>query len=142
MFDSGFDEVDFGTFAAILDPIVTSQITLTSAIYGSIILTNIEMGNNQQLINGQVEQSNIAGEVSVLKQSYWPSINKLYFRLNNIRPCDNLDIILFFENTIGEQLTLIDHAGIEWIGVIVTPQTELTLNHSNSIALEFEGIIA
>lgn len=116
-----------------------SDIVLTSVVSGAITLTNVELGNTEQLINGQVDQPNLAGEVGVLKQSYWPTIYKLSYRLNKIRPCDSIDIISFLEATVGEEITLTDHAGIDWDGVITTPQAELSHGHSNSIVIDFEG---
>ena len=139
--DSSFDESDFSRFDGLtIEGLPVSEIVFTATDAGSLSLINVELGNIEQMKNGQIEQSNLGGEVSVLKQSYWPTIYRLSYRLNNISDCYGpLDVIEFLASSIGQLITLLDHTGKYWVGCITTPQAELTVNHRKSIVIDFEG---
>lgn len=116
-----------------------SQVTLTSTST-SIVLKRVELGNIEQVNTGQLEVTNVAGQARSLKQDYWPIIYKLQLRFNNIRSCDTLDIIQFLEDTLGQEINLIDLIEVKWVGIITSPQAEVTRNHSESFVLDFEGV--
>jgi len=119
---------------------MASQITF-SADAGDLTIPYVELGNIEQIKNGQVEQSNVSGEVLILKQSYWPTIYKLSYRFNNISECpSDLEIIEYLATSVGQEITLTDHTGVDWIGCITTPVSELTKNSIHSINIDFEGV--
>lgn len=121
--------------------LVVSQITLESATE-SITIKRVELGNVEQLNTGQSDRANLAGQARPLKQDYWPTIYSLQLRFNNIRPCDNQEVVQFLEDTVGQEIDLTDPSGLVWVGIITTPQAEITENRSHSFALDFEGVKA
>ncbi|MEK0336322.1 MAG: hypothetical protein QQN41_02685 [Nitrosopumilus sp.] len=140
--ESSFDESYFTVFDGLtVAGLPVSQIIFTASDAGSLYLENIELGNIEQIKTGQIEQSNLGGEVSILKQSYWPTIYRLSYRLNNIDDCpSDREIIEYLASSVGQVITLLDHTGIYWSGCITTPQSELTINQKHSIVIDFEGI--
>lgn len=140
--ESSFDESYFTKFDGLtVEGLPISQIVFTSTDAGTLSLMGIELGNIEQIKTGQIEQSNLGGEVSVLKQSYWPTIYRLSYRFNRILVCPfNLEIIEYLAASVGQVTTLLDHMGIYWAGCITTPQSELTINQKHSIVIDFEGI--
>lgn len=139
--ESPFDESSFSEFDGLtVAGLPVSQIVFTASDAGELSLTGIELGNIEQIKTGQIEQSNLGGEVSVLRQNYWPTIYRLSYRLNNIDDCpSDLEIIEFLASSVGQIMTLKDHTGKYWAGCITTPQSELTVNHQQSIVIDFEG---
>ena len=139
--ESSFDEGAFGEFDGLtVAGLPVSQIVFTASDAGSLSLMGVELGNIEQIKTGQVEQSNLGGEVLILKQSYWPTIYKLSYRFNNMHDCYGpLDVVEFLAASVGQIITLLDHTGKYWAGCITTPQSELTINQRNSIVIDFEG---
>lgn len=139
--DSSFDESSFGVFDGLtVEGLPVSQIVFTTTDAGSLSLMNVELGNIEQIKTGQIEQTNLGGEVSVLRQSYWPTIYRLSYRFNNISDCpEDLAIVEYLASSVGQLTTLLDHMGVYWVGCITTPQSELTVNHRKSIVIDFEG---
>lgn len=140
--DSGFDESGFNVFDGLtVEGLPVSHITFTATDAGVLSLYGVELGNIEQIKNGQEEQANLGGEVSILKQSYWPTVYRLSYRFNNINDCpESLAIVEYLASSVGQLITLLDHTGEYWVGCITTPQAELTVNHRKSIVIDFEGI--
>lgn len=136
-----FDQSDFGDFNGLtVEGLPVSQIIFTATDAGRLALSNVELGDIEQIKNGQIEQSNLGGEISILRQSYWPTIYRLSYRFNNLSDCPNtLEIIEFLASSVGQIITLLDHTGRYWSGCITTPQSELTENQRKSIVIDFEG---
>lgn len=140
--ESSFDESAFLKFDGLtVEGLPVSQIVFTSSDAGILTLLHVELSNIEQIKSGQVEQTNLGGEVSILKQSYWPTIYRLSYRFNTITGCPfNLEIIEYLAASVGQVTTLLDHTGIYWAGCIITPQSELTINQKHNIVIDFEGI--
>ena len=117
---------------------MASQVTYTASP-DTLVLPNVDLGNIRKIKTGQVELNNVNGEPIILKQSYWPTIYTLSYRFNNLCPLDLLAVIDFLATTLGKQITLTDHEGLGWLGVITTPQAELTNLYSETVTIDFEG---
>lgn len=138
-FEMGMGDIDFEGEGLPAEVYTFSQITMSGDV-ASIVVKNVALGNIEQMKTGQKDRTNIAGEARPLKQSYWPTMYRLQLRFNHISQCNDIDVIQFLEDTVGQEIDLTDPRGVVWVGVITSPQAEITRHHTDSFTLDFEGV--
>ena len=137
--EASFDEYGLLDFSGEgLDELIVSAVYFTTTT-AELIMKSPALGNIEQLKNGLREASNVAGEVKVIQQSYWPVIYKVSWTFDHICPTDSAAILTFLRDTLGQQMTVSSHDGHQYSGIMLTPAAELTRGHSDNIKLEFEG---
>lgn len=125
----------------------TGTLTLTwpySAPTSTLVLRNPDWGNDDKLTYNRLNQTTRGGTLVVFADPQWPKFKTLSFQIQGI-PDDTYDaLVQFLEDSLGQEIGLLDWEGRQWRGLITNPDTAVSANGicKNSVSIEFEGDLA
>ena len=113
--------------------------------YGSItlILRNPSFGDNDVKEFRRINRRSRGNALHIFRDPIWPVANRINYTFNDLSDKDKSTLLSFIENSIGQQITLVDYEQRNWLGVIITPSADIkqTLEQDNSVTLQFEGLL-
>lgn len=110
----------------------------------TLVLRNADFGNNDKLAYTRINQQTRGGTLIVFADPQWPKVKTRTFAVSAI--CDDKrDAVLqFLEDSLGQEIGLLDWDNRQWRGIITNPDTAVTQagRNDSSVSIEFEGDLA
>lgn len=115
-----------------LAPVITiptvptfSPVVLTGA--GRTITLRVPLfGNSDSLELSRVQRNSRAGDLIIWRHPNWPKAEKWKYAFENLTERQSKDFLSFIDATLGQEITLTDHEGVSWTGIIVTPESPVS----------------
>lgn len=125
----------------------TGTLTLTwpySAPTSTLVLRNPDWGNDDKLTYNRLNQTTRGGTLVVFADPQWPKFKTLSFQIQGIPDATYDALVQFLEDSLGQEIGLLDWEGRNWRGIITNPDTAVSANGvcKNSVSIEFEGDLA
>jgi hypothetical protein len=127
----------------------TQDFTPITLVYGPITLPLCipDFGDKDEINVTRVNRETRAGGRIIYKDPIWPIVETLTFKLSNLNQIQVKTLLDFIQNTLGTTITLIDHYGTTWVGIITNPEAQAEQNvivrrdncPAFSIELSFQG---
>lgn len=110
----------------------------------SVVLRNPEFGDIQRVNNEAIVQESRGGDLMSVRDSDWLASKTNVYAFTRIIESVITDLKAFLVKSAGLEIDLIDHHGVLWRGVIVTPINEIIEVRetcSYDVSFEFMGVI-
>jgi hypothetical protein len=106
----------------------------------SLILRTPNFGDRDRNQYNRVNRESRGGALSIFRDPKWPAQRSLVMDFSAIKDSEVDDLLLFLEDTLGQEIGFRDWQGREWTGIIVTPDAAVTRTgtNRNDIAIELE----
>lgn len=114
----------------------------TTGSGGIVVLRNPELDDRDRLGYTRINRESRGGELQIYRDPLWPIVNTLQGTIVGLKIADVDDLHQFFEDTLGEEISLNDWHGRYWRGVILNPD-EPAVEDTNdrwTVSFEFEGV--
>lgn len=107
-----------------------------------IVLRNPELDDRDRLGQTRINRESRGGELQVYRDPSWPLVNTLQGTIVGLKKQDVDDLLSFFEDHLGEEISLNDWHGRYWRGIIINPDEPVVEDTRNrwTVAFEFEGV--
>lgn len=107
----------------------------------SLVLKNPETDNRRRASFDRVLRETRGGDLIVYRDPNWNTVQSLQFTIIGIKRSLLTDLQTFMDNTLGEEIVLVDWLGEEWRGIITRPDEIATEDNEGywTYAFEFEG---
>lgn len=107
----------------------------------TITLPCPELSDDRQLEITRVSRTTLDGSLMLYKDPDWPIVETLSLNFQWIKDEDIDGILQFLNDSLGKNVTYVDHFDRTWIGVITTPFAEAVhgARHNIAINIEFQG---
>lgn len=129
-------------FGVATGPVVTNKLYLTTfdGRY-SVRLRNPEIDNIRRNSYRRVFRESRGGILNAFRDDSWVTIQTLLFTVQAMKTTMAEDLQQFFQDTLGEEIVLVDWDGEEWVGVVTNPQEFFVEDADGywTLAFEFEG---
>ena len=139
------DDPDFEPPPATPPTLGTATLTLTWPYVtptSTLVLRNPEFGNSESLAFTRIIRETRGGTLEVYGDPDWPQTTTLSITVDGLPGAIAEDFLQFLEDSLGQEIGLLDWENRQWRGIITTPDAEVT-DHGKacrrSITFEFEG---
>lgn len=91
----------------------------------------------------RINRKTRGGTLQIFRDNAWPASERLTYSFDNLKEQKKQDLLQFLQQTIGQEIGLLDYESRKWRGVIITPTTQAGNEDraGNSITIQFEGVI-
>jgi hypothetical protein len=103
--------------------IAYQDIVLTCGV-NSITLRKPNFSDRQELMLQRIFRQNLGGEQISYRDYYWNKTRAFRYKFEALSDTDREDMFLFLANSLGLEVTMVDHEGIESVGYILNSQGE------------------
>lgn len=104
-----------------------------------ITVPNSQLGNTETLQSNAIIRENRGLQPISFKSADWPVNVLSKYSLKTMNLTERTNIMNFLIVSAGQEITLTDHDGVVWIGVVITPIPEVITTQDNcSYDIEFE----
>lgn len=121
--------------------LVHNTLTLTFPVISptsTLVLKNPEFGNTDSLVFQVINRQSRGGDQIVFSDPTWPHDEILEFTITNL--CDVDPLIAFMNETLGQEIGMLDWEGQTWKGVLTAPDTKIVKRVSGyTVTLRFQG---
>lgn len=114
--------------------------TLTLSYDGTnLVLRNPTIGNTESLQYQRINRTSRGGTHLVFADPSWPKQKVLRLQVDAIK--NKTELTDFLNDSLGQQIQLLDHENRTWQGIITNPDTAITQigREVYSVTLDFEG---
>ena len=125
------------------DPVDPTPVILT---YGSTVITLKipELGDVDRIDVKRVQEQTRGGDLIIWRDPVWSITETLKYKFTNLTRNRSQELLSFFRDTIGLSIQLTDSQGVNWNGIITTPEAEVTCTNDNNcgsydVEFEFQG---
>lgn len=112
----------------------------------SVTLDVPDFGNSHEIEVARINRISRAGTLQVFRDSIWPETEVLNFRFNKLSEAKAQSFMQFVAETLGKEITMTDHEGVVWNGIIMNPDAEIICNDKScepyETELVFQGVKA
>jgi hypothetical protein len=107
-----------------------------------VFLRNPETDDRDRLGFTRINRETSGGELQVYRDPTWPLVNTLQGTIVGLKLADVEDLLTFFGDHLGEEISLQDWHGRFWRGVIMNPGEPAVEDTRDrwTVAFEFEGV--
>ncbi len=126
-------------------PIVYNPVSLTNGLV-TVTLTIPEFGDVNNIEHHRIARESRGGDRIIYHDLIWPIRESLQLEFRDLSENQGKQLLNFLEDTLGTTITLIDHYGTTWSGIILNPDLEIEQEDGAECAgfateIQFEGII-
>lgn len=109
----------------------------------TLVLRNPNFGNTENFQFSRINRESRGGTLLVFRDPTWPKREALAITVDFLKQQQKLDLLAFFQTSLGQEIGLLDNENRQWKGIIVNPDSEVThVGKDNySVTFEFEGEI-
>lgn len=101
------------------------MITLTQGAL-SVTLRDPDFGDTDVIESRRIQRKNRGGDLILFRDPIWPRTETLNFEFSFLSKLQLNQLLLFIEETLGQEITLVDYNGRSYNGIITTPSGELS----------------
>lgn len=91
----------------------------------TLVLPNPNFGDIKRYTSQRLFRKTKGGNRKIFKDADWPVVENFPYEISKLTETQKSDFIDFLIESLGKEITLTDHYGIERTGYIVTPSTEI-----------------
>jgi len=109
-------------------------------------LRNPTLGNAEMLSYNRINRKSRGGTLQVYRDANWPSAKRLKMSFEALTIEQRKSLLKFLEDSLGEEIGILDHESRQWRGIILTPAAQIAeskyggpLSAGHSASLEFQG---
>lgn len=101
------------------------------------------LDNRDRISSTRINRETRGGHLSVYADPDWPQMHTLVLTISGLDKTSVDELQTFLIDHLGQEISLTDWEGREWIGVITTPNEEAVRDSrvGYTVALEFEGVL-
>ena len=105
-----------------------------------------ELGNGDMIEFLRIQRETRGGDLQIFSDPVWPIIETLKWTFKNVKRIDAIRTIQFLEQTVGQELTMLDYEGNTWTGIISTPAPDVKCMSdmncgSYEFSIDFQGVL-
>lgn len=106
----------------------------------SITLPSPDFEDTTRLEFNRIQRKTRGGDLIVYKDNLWPKNEVLSMRFSYLGQGQVNRLLDFIYQSLGKDITLLDHEGKTWTGMIVTPAANIVENSRNNLTASFDFI--
>ena len=139
-------QVGSGGISTVAPTFGTAILTLTYPFITpttTLVLRNPNFGNTENLKFSRINRESRGGTLLIFRDPTWPKQEALSITIDLLDETQKDDLLIFFQDSLGKEIGLLDNENRQWKGIIINPDAEVThLGVCNySVTFEFEGEI-
>ncbi len=106
-----------------------------------------ELDNIDRIAFNRISRETRGGKLTVFADPNWPQVQTVIVTFIGLTRTEIDDLLTFFTSYVGEEISMQDWEGREWIGVITTPNEAAVQDGKSctgrgwTITFEFEGVL-
>lgn len=110
----------------------------------TLVLRNPEWGNDDKLTYNRLNQTTRGGTLTVFADPQWPKFKTRSFEVIGLSDSTRDAVLQFLEDSLGQEIGLLDWEGRQWRGIITNPDTAVTQAGAcdHQVSIDFEGDLA
>src|ERR1700733_11361666 len=95
--------------------------------YGSltVVLNTPVFGNTDTLEQTRISRTTRGGDQIIFHDPIWPTTEKLVLKFEDLTQQQASQYLDFMNITLGNNVTLVDHNGRTWVGLLVNPEATI-----------------
>jgi hypothetical protein len=107
----------------------------------TLVLRNPNFANKDRLTFNRVNRETRGGTLIVFADTKWPKIQQLTLEIDALSSQQALNILTFLQDSLGQEIGLLDWENRQWRGIITNPETDIvhSARNARSVVIEFEG---
>lgn len=109
----------------------------------TINLRRPDFDNTHSVELTRINRRTRGNDLIIYRDPIWPKTETLEIRFSYLKQSEIRNLFTFLQESLGKDITYVDYHGQTWIGIIITPGTEvIEANRFNqTITLEFMGVL-
>ena len=135
-------------------PVLTARATTVFtypyvAPTSTVALRNPEFNNREGLRFQRINKQTRGGKRIIFRDPNWPQEIRIKMKFEYLTIEQRRSLLQFLEDSVGQEIGLLDHESRQWRGVILTPSSHVTeqkfggpLGAGHETTLEFQGVLA
>ena len=110
-----------------------------------ITLRRPNFGNEETIQLFGIARKTLGQELKTFRDTLWPQTTQLQFDFEALSLTQVNDLITFYTNNLGIEITYTDYEGVDWSGFITNPSLIIVNNGATeasckySVKVTFEG---
>ena len=106
-----------------------------------------ELDNIDRIAFNRISRETRGGKLTVFADPNWPQVQTVIVTFIGLTRTEIDDLLAFFTSYVGEEISMQDWEGREWVGVITTPNEAAVQDGKScvgrgwTITFEFEGVL-
>jgi hypothetical protein len=129
------------------DPVLIrrSTIILTYPYVSPIFtleLRNPQFDDTEQLEYRRINRKTRGNTLKVYRDNIWPSAERLIYSFDNLKEIDRTNLLRFMQDSIGQEIGLLDYESRQWQGILITPNSTIEREDRPGwdATIQFEGV--
>jgi hypothetical protein len=102
----------------------------------TVILPNPNFGDIKRFTSQRLFRRMKGGNRKIFKDPNWPVVENFVYEVSKITTALRNSLIAFFQQSLGQEITLTDHYGIQRTGYIVTPSAEIVTTRADGCSYD------
>lgn len=111
-------------------------ITLTKGSL-TVTLRDPDFGDTDTIESRRIQRKSRGGDLIMYRDPMWPKTETFTFEFSYLKRQDLMNLVLFIEETLGQEITLTDYNGRVFQGIITTPSEELAQSGLENFTTKF-----
>lgn len=137
-------DTDYPPPTQIVPTLGTATLTLTYPYVGptqTLVLRNPAFQDRDRLSFSRINRETRGGTLILFSDPKWPKTQTLVLQVDGLKQSQVAELLTFLEDSLGQEIGLLDWEGRSWRGIIVNPDTPIThvSRQDRSVELQFQG---
>lgn len=100
------------------------MITLTKGDL-TVQLRNPDFGDTDSIELRRIQRRSRGGDLILFRDGNWPKTETFTYEFSYLKRQDLMNLIVFIQETLGQDITLTDYNGQVYTAIIITPSEDL-----------------
>lgn len=118
------------------------MVTLT---YGSLSMTlrNPDFENVDRIEVSRISRKTRGGDLVIYRDPAWPTTRSFDLKFSFLSEIQTRNLLRFLDQSLGQNIVLVDWEGRSWTGIITTPLAEVTQpgRENKTAHFLFQGVL-
>jgi hypothetical protein len=117
------------------------HVQLSSSRARTLTFPAPQFGNKDELKFTRIQRNTRGGNLIIYQDPIWPKEEIFTLTWKWLTEAQREALFIFVTKTLGYNVTLIDHEGRSWVGVILTPESDWTQTGPNDRGIELQFVV-
>lgn len=104
----------------------------------AVTLRDPDFGNIDRLEESRINRKTRNGDLEIFRDPNWPTNEIQDYKFSFLSQNQITALLNFFDITLGQTITLIDHENFTWEGIILTPSNEVSQPERQGFTASFQ----
>lgn len=104
----------------------------------TVVLRDPDFGNVDRLEQSRINRQTRGGDLEIFRDPNWPTDEIQDYKFSFLTQVQINQLLAFFDFSLGQIITLIDHENFTWSGVIITPNGEVSQPARQGFSAQFQ----